>query len=180
MIFSFTCQFSQRFDFHVIFYGDDSSSPVIDTNIWLMPNKADVLSRMIVPKSAWSSNLIGLFRIEIQILSCHTKNTAPAASFEIFSPYIKIRKPPFGRPIIFCLNRLEWNNAWKKQQNTTCILWYDRTTLFGQLLYANEVRGQSLKFQMATLLFHIFILGACFTACLKKNYGLFVNNPWEN
>ena len=33
MIFSFTCQFPQRFDFHMIFDGDDSSLPVADTNI---------------------------------------------------------------------------------------------------------------------------------------------------
>ena len=33
MIFSFTCQFSQRSDFHMIVDGDDSSLPVADTNI---------------------------------------------------------------------------------------------------------------------------------------------------
>ena len=33
MIFLFTCQFSQRSDFHMIFDGDASSQPVADTNI---------------------------------------------------------------------------------------------------------------------------------------------------
>ena len=32
MIFSFTCQFSQKSDFHVIFDGDDSSLPIADTD----------------------------------------------------------------------------------------------------------------------------------------------------
>ena len=102
MIFSFTCQFSQRPDFHVIFDGDGPSTPVADTNIWLMPNKGDVLSRVIVPESAWNSNLIGLFRIEIHVLSCHTENTAPAASFKIPPPPlpVKISRPPFGRRMI--------------------------------------------------------------------------------
>ena len=89
-------QFSQGSDFHVIFCGDDPSLPIADTNIWLMPNKGDVLSCMIVPKSAWSSNLIGLFRIEIHILSCHTRTLLQLLHSRFF-PYIKIRKPPFGR-----------------------------------------------------------------------------------
>ena len=83
-----------------IFDGDDPSPPVLDTNNWSMPNKGDVLSRMIVPKSAWSSDLIRPFRIEIHVLFSHIENTTLAASFEIFFSYCKISRPPFGRPPI--------------------------------------------------------------------------------
>ena len=66
MNFSLISQFSQRSAFHVIFDGDDPSPPVAGTN---------------------SSDMIGLFRIEIHVLSCHTRNIAPAASFEVFPLY---------------------------------------------------------------------------------------------
>ena len=50
---SFTCQFSQLGPiFMWFFYGDDPAPTLADTNIWLIPNKGDILSSTILPKSA--------------------------------------------------------------------------------------------------------------------------------
>ena len=88
MISSRDCQFlSHDFLIHMsVFSRPDLtfSASSWHWDILLMPNKGDVLYRITVPKVAWSSDLIGLFRIAIHVLSCHIKNTAPPASLKIF------------------------------------------------------------------------------------------------
>ena len=99
-----TCQPWQRLIFHVICQG--ISIVHFTSTFNQCPTWEWSFSAWVPADFSQISNLIGIFRIEIHVLSCHPENTIPAAHLKS----CKVSRPPFGRRIIILCELFTWNN----------------------------------------------------------------------